>query len=85
LSASSCEGTGGHALPLAQRGLHVTGVDLSARMLACAQNKAHKLGVGDRIGDGPRKGNHRPNAATAAAATAAATSTTGQREQSGQG
>jgi SAM-dependent methyltransferase len=42
-------GTGGHALPLAQRGLHVTGVDLSAGMLACAQNKAHKLSVSDRI------------------------------------
>lgn len=42
-------GTGGHALPLAQRGLHVTGVDLSAGMLACARDKAHKLGVADRI------------------------------------
>jgi predicted TPR repeat methyltransferase len=32
-------GTGGHALPLAQRGLHVTGVDLSAGMLAFAQTR----------------------------------------------
>ena len=42
-------GTGGHALPFAQRGMHVTGVDLSAEMLACAREKSHKLGVADRI------------------------------------
>lgn len=42
-------GTGGHALPLAQGGLHVTGVDRSAGMLACARDKAHKLGVADRV------------------------------------
>ena len=33
-------GTGGHAIPLAQRGYQVTGVDISAEMLAQAQRKA---------------------------------------------
>lgn len=42
-------GTGGHALPFAQRGLRVTGVDRSSEMLACARAKAHKLGVADRV------------------------------------
>jgi SAM-dependent methyltransferase len=42
-------GTGGHALPLAQRGMHVTGVDRSAGMLACAREKANSLGLVDRI------------------------------------
>ncbi len=32
-------GTGGHTLPLAQRGYHVTGVDSSEKMLSIAQNK----------------------------------------------
>ena len=33
-------GTGGHAIPLAQRGYEVTGADISADMLAQAQRKA---------------------------------------------
>ena len=33
-------GTGGHALPLAQRGYHVTGVDRSEQMLASARAKS---------------------------------------------
>ena len=35
-------GTGGHAIPLAQRGYQVTGVDISADMLAQAQRKARQ-------------------------------------------
>lgn len=42
-------GTGGHAIPLARRGLQVTGVDRSVDMLARAREKADALGVGDSI------------------------------------
>jgi len=37
-------GTGGHAVPLAQRGYQVTGVDQSAEMLSIAQRKAQSVG-----------------------------------------
>jgi ubiquinone/menaquinone biosynthesis C-methylase UbiE len=36
-------GTGNHAIPLAQRGYHVTGVDRAAEMLAQARSKAAAL------------------------------------------
>lgn len=42
-------GTGAHALLLAQRGFHVTGLDRSAEMLARAQAKANQLGVASSI------------------------------------
>ena len=38
-------GTGRHAVPLAQRGVRVTGVDLSAAMLARARARAEAAGV----------------------------------------
>ena len=38
-------GTGGHALPLSQRGYQVTGVDCSARMLEIARKKAASEGL----------------------------------------
>ena len=38
-------GTGRHSVPLAAIGLQVTGVDLSAQMLAGAQERAHRAGV----------------------------------------
>jgi len=38
-------GTGGHAIPLAQRGYQVFGVDLSEQMLAMAQEKVHNTGL----------------------------------------
>lgn len=36
-------GTGGHAIPLAQRGYHVTGIDRSEAMLKNAEEKAQRL------------------------------------------
>ena len=44
-------GTGGHALPLAQRGYVVTGVDRSAEMLAEAHRKANQTTVRFSQGD----------------------------------
>jgi SAM-dependent methyltransferase len=38
-------GTGNHSIPLAQRGYHVTGVDLSLEMLRVARKKSNKVGV----------------------------------------
>lgn len=38
-------GTGNHAIPLAQRGYCVTGVDLSAEMLRVARKKSTEAGV----------------------------------------
>lgn len=35
-------GTGGHAIPLAQRGYHVTGIDRSEEMLKKAEEKARR-------------------------------------------
>ena len=57
-------GTGQHALILARRGFHVTGIDVSTRMLAAARRRAEGAGVehvefliGDvrtaRVGGGP--------------------------------
>lgn len=42
-------GTGNHALPLAARGYHVTGVDLSVGMLALARAKAARAGATVRL------------------------------------
>ena len=41
-------GTGGHAFELSKRGYQVTGVDLSAEMLAAAQLKAETLDVSQK-------------------------------------
>lgn len=41
-------GTGGHAIELARRGYHVTGVDLSPSMLDVAKNKAASLDSAQR-------------------------------------
>jgi len=41
-------GTGGHAVPLAQRGYEMCGVDLSAEMLAHAREKAARACVGGK-------------------------------------
>ena len=38
-------GTGGHAIPLAERGYEVTGIDLSEEMINIAKEKASKTGV----------------------------------------
>lgn len=38
-------GTGGHAIPLVQRGYHVTGVDRSEAMLVIGQENAEEMGV----------------------------------------
>jgi len=38
-------GTGNHAIPLARRGYHVTGVDLSTEMLRVARQKSTEVGV----------------------------------------
>jgi SAM-dependent methyltransferase len=38
-------GTGNHSIPLAHRGYHVTGVDLSAEMLRVARQKSTEAGV----------------------------------------
>ncbi len=42
-------GTGNHAIPLAERGYAVTGVDRSQAMLAAAEEKAAAAGVRDRL------------------------------------
>ena len=42
-------GTGGHAIPLAQEGLTVTGVDRAPQMIEIARAKAAKAGVQDRV------------------------------------
>lgn len=42
-------GTGSHAIPLAQRGYNVVGVDRSAEMLARAREKANSLALGDTL------------------------------------
>jgi SAM-dependent methyltransferase len=42
-------GTGGHAIPLAQRGYEVCGVDRSAQMIAIARAKAEAAGQSDRL------------------------------------
>ncbi|HOX06165.1 MAG TPA: methyltransferase domain-containing protein [Planctomycetota bacterium] len=44
-------GTGSHAIPLAERGWEVTGVDRSAEMLAAARAKAGGLRINFRQGD----------------------------------
>lgn len=41
-------GTGGHAIPLAQRGYKVFGIDRSARMLTIAHKKAKDAGLPDK-------------------------------------
>lgn len=38
-------GTGGHAIPLAKRGYHVTGVDISRTMIKIAKEKTGKIGL----------------------------------------
>jgi SAM-dependent methyltransferase len=45
-------GTGNHAIPLAQRGYEVTGLDLSPMMLATAETKASEAGVSLRLEQG---------------------------------
>jgi SAM-dependent methyltransferase len=45
-------GTGNHALPLARRGYEVTGVDLSAEMVAIAREKAGEAGLGVEFREG---------------------------------
>lgn len=42
-------GTGGHALPLAKRGYHVTGIDQSSSMIASARNKTTDTGNAGRV------------------------------------
>jgi SAM-dependent methyltransferase len=42
-------GTGNHAIPLAQQGHHVVGVERSATMLAQAQSKAAQSSAGSRV------------------------------------
>jgi ubiquinone/menaquinone biosynthesis C-methylase UbiE len=42
-------GTGGHALPLATRGYHITGVDLSQEMLERASAKSTALNVSNKV------------------------------------
>jgi SAM-dependent methyltransferase len=38
-------GTGGHSIPLAERGYRLTGVDISEEMLKEAEQKSNRLGV----------------------------------------
>lgn len=42
-------GTGGHAIPLAQRGYNVLGVDQSAGMLDCARQKVEKAQLSEKV------------------------------------
>jgi SAM-dependent methyltransferase len=42
-------GTGGHALELGRRGYTVTGIDRSAHMIAMAEQKRARTGLGDRV------------------------------------
>ncbi|MBN2374283.1 class I SAM-dependent methyltransferase [bacterium] len=42
-------GTGNHALPLAKRGYHVTGIDCSPEMISQARAKAQAIYTSDRI------------------------------------